>query len=374
MKINILFLDHSNDYSGGQVSLVTLISLLDRQKVNPTVAVDADAGHLKEALTRLSVDYIEFPFSKITFRRIIPFLRLAVQLRATVRKREIDLLHANTFMTGLILSVLKRWLKVPLIFRARLAIDHHSHGIIDRIITNGADLILANSFYVKKTFEDRFGRKEKIVTVYNPLKLNLKDSAIRRIEGEFVFAVVGRIESIKRHLDIVEAVEILASQEIGFKVKIIGAPSKLDKGKYFQKVRAAISDRGLDRYFEWTGFVPEPMQNISSINACISCTIGEALSRTVFECQFSGIPVVASASGGNLELIEDGVTGFLFTPGNANELAGKMCQVIENYQADGLEDLRDRARNQTISLFNEEKTVRREELLYQNLMTSKQKK
>jgi glycosyltransferase involved in cell wall biosynthesis len=35
-------------------------------------------------------------------------------------------------------------------------------------------------------------------------------------------------------------------------------------------------------------------------------------------------PVVATAMGGNRELVRTGVTGLLATPGNANDLAAKM--------------------------------------------------
>lgn len=44
----------------------------------------------------------------------------------------------------------------------------------------------------------------------------------------------------------------------------------------------------------------------------------------------AGIPVLASALGGNLELVTDGVTGCLFEPGNAPMLADKMVEMAFN--------------------------------------------
>lgn len=47
----------------------------------------------------------------------------------------------------------------------------------------------------------------------------------------------------------------------------------------------------------------------------------EGISNTVLEAMASGVPVVASATGGNLELIEDGRTGMLVPPADSEAIA-----------------------------------------------------
>jgi sugar transferase (PEP-CTERM/EpsH1 system associated) len=56
----------------------------------------------------------------------------------------------------------------------------------------------------------------------------------------------------------------------------------------------------------------------------------EGISNTVLEAMASGLPVVASATGGNLELIEDGVTGALVPPGDSDALAAVLRGYVEN--------------------------------------------
>ena len=56
----------------------------------------------------------------------------------------------------------------------------------------------------------------------------------------------------------------------------------------------------------------------------------EGISNTVLEAMASGLPVVASATGGNLELIDDGVTGALVPPGDSNALAAALRRYVED--------------------------------------------
>ncbi|OKH31812.1 glycosyl transferase group 1 [Calothrix sp. HK-06] len=48
---------------------------------------------------------------------------------------------------------------------------------------------------------------------------------------------------------------------------------------------------------------------------------------TILEAMAAGIPVLASNRGGNLDLIEDGITGYLFDSGDARKLAEKITQI-----------------------------------------------
>lgn len=56
----------------------------------------------------------------------------------------------------------------------------------------------------------------------------------------------------------------------------------------------------------------------------------ETFGLVAAEAMSYGLPVIASRIGALPEIVEDGVTGFLFTPGNYEELAGKMKLLWEN--------------------------------------------
>lgn len=56
----------------------------------------------------------------------------------------------------------------------------------------------------------------------------------------------------------------------------------------------------------------------------------ESFPMTLVEAYASGLPVIASRIGALAELVEDGVTGLLFNPGDADDLARKLCWIASN--------------------------------------------
>jgi alpha-maltose-1-phosphate synthase len=56
--------------------------------------------------------------------------------------------------------------------------------------------------------------------------------------------------------------------------------------------------------------------------------VSELLGLVVLEAMASGTPVVASRIGGVAEIVQDGVTGYLVTPGDTAELSARLAQIL----------------------------------------------
>jgi glycosyltransferase involved in cell wall biosynthesis len=74
---------------------------------------------------------------------------------------------------------------------------------------------------------------------------------------------------------------------------------------------------------------------LSAIDIGVLPSDSEGLSNAILEYMASGLPVVATDVGGNRELIQDGLTGFLVPPGNPVRLAEAMVRLATDGIAAG---------------------------------------
>jgi glycosyltransferase involved in cell wall biosynthesis len=82
-----------------------------------------------------------------------------------------------------------------------------------------------------------------------------------------------------------------------------------------------------DPRIQWLGRLPIEtlVKEVGSATCLIMPSIWyEPFGRTTIEAMAKGTPVVGSRIGGTAEIIDDGVTGWLFEPGNAEDLAAKV--------------------------------------------------
>ena len=73
-------------------------------------------------------------------------------------------------------------------------------------------------------------------------------------------------------------------------------------------------------------------QWLRTIDVFVLPSLSEALSNSLMEAMACGCCVAASTAGGNPELVEDGVTGLLFPPGDAAALSKALLRLYEEPQ------------------------------------------
>lgn len=87
----------------------------------------------------------------------------------------------------------------------------------------------------------------------------------------------------------------------------------------------ALSRRlGQERRIAFTGAVGDVTPYLKEADVYVSTSVSEGMSNALLEAMSSGVmPVVSRVSGAD-ELVEEGVSGFLFTPGDEMALAGRL--------------------------------------------------
>lgn len=71
-------------------------------------------------------------------------------------------------------------------------------------------------------------------------------------------------------------------------------------------------------------------QAYASADIFVYASETETMGNVILEAMAAGLPTVAAGAGGVCSLVQHGCTGFLFTPGRADEAAGYVRQLLEN--------------------------------------------
>jgi sugar transferase (PEP-CTERM/EpsH1 system associated) len=162
-------------------------------------------------------------------------------------------------------------------------------------------------------------------------------------EKSFVVGAVGRLVPIKDHRTLLKAAALLSGSGIDVRVLVVG--SGPERERLQSQATGALEARV---YFAGdSNRVPELL---NAMDVFVLPSLGEGMSNTLLEAMASGLPVLATSVGGNLEIIEDNVNGSLFTPGDAQWLADRLNLMARDPAL--IHQLGTAARNRAIESFS----------------------
>ncbi|HBV6754539.1 TPA: glycosyltransferase family 4 protein [Klebsiella oxytoca] len=332
-SINILYVDTCLDVAGGQRSLIALLMNIS-SKIDFTILIDESNKKYEQELLKAGISGNSIIKIKTTSFAGRALGGLNLFKYVLFKASKFDIIHCNTFYDGLFAMPAARLRGKKTIFRARCGIDLSNHGYIDNLIHMFSTRILANSEYVKNTFNRVTPDLNKVVSLYNPLDMKFQreinpDDFKPQAEQDFVIAVVGAITEVKNQMEVLKALALLNDSSL--KLRFIGEPRSTEKDRaYYNNLLTYAKGNNLSSQVEFTGFVSDVRDKLGDVNLVCVPSDREPLGRVIFESQLFGIPVLASDSGGNTELIKDGVTGYLYKLGNVNELASQILKVKDN--------------------------------------------
>jgi sugar transferase (PEP-CTERM/EpsH1 system associated) len=142
-----------------------------------------------------------------------------------------------------------------------------------------------------------------------------------------VFGSVGRMVEVKDYPMLVRAFIQLVHQQPEraerARLVIVG------EGPARGVCQALLQQAGL-AHLAW---LPGERHDIAEIMRAFDVFVlpskNEGISNTVLEAQASGLPVIATAVGGNVELVKAGVNGMLVAPGNVNDMAQALLGYLD---------------------------------------------
>jgi colanic acid/amylovoran biosynthesis glycosyltransferase len=139
----------------------------------------------------------------------------------------------------------------------------------------------------------------------------------------------GRLNKIKGHRDLMDAVSIVRSRGIPLELSIAGE-DELGGNGYRRELERHIAEIHAESFVKLLGAVGEDQHRACLEDAHIFAlsSLNEGISVAIMEAMAMQVPVVVTNVGGNAELVEDGVSGVFTKPQDPSAFAGALETVL----------------------------------------------
>ncbi len=259
--------------------------------------------------------------------------------------KEHDALYANTQKAAVIGAVAAWLARKPLIWHLHDILNAGHFSAANRRVVVGmtnrvASHVIANSQATADAYREQGGRVP-VTIIPNGIKTAPFDAvtdhdsrAVREAIGvpsdSRVVGLFGRLTQWKGQHVLLEALKDprLASVHGLF---IGDALFTEDDQRYAQQLKSDSAKPPLAGRVHWLGHRSDVPTLMRTCDVIIHCsTEPEPFGRVIVEGMLAGRPVVAAKAGGAREIVQDGVTGLLTTPGDANALASAIHRLLSD--------------------------------------------
>ncbi len=254
----------------------------------------------------------------------VPF----IAFRSFLLVRCVDIFHCHGFVSALMGCFISMITRKPFIGTEQSVIWNNSISkLASRIIYRRARLCIASSRAVYEGFRKLGVKNIEII----PNGVDLKKffyvgGETPHIKSEFTILSVGRLEKVKGHKYLIEALSILKKGGRNIKFVLVGNGSErvnLERQAEKLAVIDSVQFVGAIRHDD----IPH-YYHIADV--FVMPSLSEGFGITAIEAMASGIPVIATSVGSLAELVEDKKTGLLALPANASSLAQALRFILDN--------------------------------------------
>ena len=254
-----------------------------------------------------------------------------------VRAHRIEIVHAHAARDYHLAALVVRFAS-----RGRLVLTRHALfplKTVNKPLLRGAGRVIAVSEAVAESLrQDGIIESSKISVVHNGIDVDRFDQPAepaRDRDSTVLVGTVGHLAPIKGHDVFMRAAARIAARRREVRFVVIGEDKSPDLG-HRRALEGLVTELNLNEVVSLPGWRYDMSAALSSLTVFVSAARSEPFGLAIVEAMAAGRPVVATASEGAVEIIEDGATGKLVPVDDAEALA----QAIENLLCDPLERAR----------------------------------
>jgi len=352
----LLVVSHAVDIGGAERGTIRKLGNIDRGLFVPSYACPFE-GPMTREMEKLGVGvYLGHPSGRLlSIRRgslggspldvlLYPFAFTASVLRLAllIRREEFDLVLADSAKAD-IYGTLAGWL-------VRRPVVWHIHDIFRAPVFSGLNLwllticakhfaarIISVSEAAKMALVELGVPEEKIQTVYNGIDMEQarKTKKAEEVRMELgidpdtpLAGMVGRLVDWKGPDYFIRAAAGVAEALPEARFVMVG-DAVFGEKSYVDSLKDLCKELGLEDRVVFTGFRDDILDIMSSLDVLIHASVQpEPFGQVLLEAMAEGCPVVATKGGGVSEIVDDGITGLLVPPRDAEAMAEAIVAIL----------------------------------------------
>lgn len=372
-RIKVLSLITGLNTGGAEMMLYQTATRLDRRMYEPVVVSLERGGKLAERLRESGIRVYELGFTK----RPSGWPKLFQLFNILSRERP-HVLHAYMFHADIIGRLFGKLAGVPVIISS-IRNENIGGRLRERLLgmtKRCADRVTAVCRAAgERQVKSGAVSSEQLTVIYNGVDLTRFESVasedpwtIRRElgipEDHFVFATVGRMEKQKNHLKLLESCAELDMAGRRITLLVIG------DGSLRPDIERKLAELDLAEHVMLAGLRSDVPRLLRAADAFVLASLWEGFPNVVIEAMASGLPIIATRTGGVSEILDPPHSGFIVEPDDREEMTKAMSTLAAMDNR-----IRERmglyARQTVAERFTLERTLEQTEELYQSLLSTK---
>jgi glycosyltransferase involved in cell wall biosynthesis len=268
------------------------------------------------------------------------------KIAAILRDNKIEILHAHLAPDYAIAALVSARTATPFILTRHVLFPMKS---INRLLLRRAASVIAVSNAVADVMKKQgIFPAEKIVTIHNGVDIERFACEKNRSKRDsLTVGMIGEIAPIKGQTDFVRAAAIVASERSDVHFVMAGQDRSSD-GRHRRQLESLIAQLSLSERVRLLGWQDDAARLLRSFDVYVSPSKFDAFGIAIVEAMACRVPVVATASAGAKEIVDDGKTGLLVAVGDERALATAINKLLvdtklrETFTASAAEAVRDR--------------------------------
>lgn len=244
--------------------------------------------------------------------------RLGVFLAGKGKTRVIHTVHGYLFWKGC----------GPAKMLAHYVPEYLLRGVTDCLITmNAEDTQFAQKLVKKGGSVIKVSGMGVDADRFRPYDDNDKKASREKLsipENSYVIVYAAEFSKRKNHMELIRAMKTVVMALPDAQLLLCGTGALLERAK------AETERLGLTGNIRFLGWQNKLEEIYGACDLAVSPSKGEGLPFNILEAQLCALPAVASEIRGHTDLIEHGVNGFFYPPGDFKALAGEIIRILSS--------------------------------------------